>query len=91
VAKKGGLQPHRCRYWLNPVIDDEQVFIESLRAIVDLNRTAGELAAGGTRVVSCDEKTGMQAIERLGTTPMTEVDPILRTIRSGLIENPFSF
>lgn len=75
MAKKGGLQPHRSRYWLNPVIDDEQAFIESLGVVVNLNRTAGELAAEGTRVVSCDEKTGMQAIERLGTTPMTAHHP----------------
>ena len=75
MAKKGGLQAHRSRYWLNPVIDDEQAFIESLGVVVNLNRTAGELAAEGTRVVSCDEKTGMQAIERLGTTPMTAHHP----------------
>jgi hypothetical protein len=60
---------------MNPVIDDEQAFIKSLRAIVELNRGAGELAANGTRVISCDEKTGMQALERLATTPMTANHP----------------
>lgn len=71
MAQKRGLQPHRIRYWMNPVIEDEAAFSSQLREIVALNEDAVALAQQGTRVVSCDEKTGMQAIERLGRWSMT--------------------
>ena len=65
----------RSRYWLNPVIADEATFVAQLREVVALNEGAAALAAGGVRVVSCDEKTGMQAIERLGRQPMARGRP----------------
>ena len=75
MAKKGGLQPHRIRYWMNPVIEDEAKFVEQLSEIVDLNTSAADLAKQGVRVVSCDEKTGMQAIERLDIHPLSADHP----------------
>ena len=60
---------------MNPVVEDEAVFADQLREIVELNEAAGALAEQGTRVVSCDEKTGMQALERLGHWRMSPRHP----------------
>lgn len=55
---------------MNPVVEDEERFAEQVREVVGLLENAQALAEQGTRVVSCDEKTGMQAIERLGRWSM---------------------
>ena len=55
---------------MKPVIDDEAIFAEQVRAVVELHQVAEALAAENVRVVSCDEKTGMQAVERLGRWAM---------------------
>jgi len=60
---------------MNPVIDDEAAFAEQVREVVSLNSTAVDLAQQGIRVVSCDEKTGMQALERLGSWQMSAEHP----------------
>ena len=60
---------------MNPVIEDEAKFVEQLSEIVDLNLSAADLAKQGVRVVSCDEKTGMQAIERLDIHPLSADHP----------------
>lgn len=75
LAEKGALQPHRVRSWLNPVIEDEEAFAKQVAELVELQQAAPQLAEQGVRVVSCDEKTGMQAIERLGRTPMRRGQP----------------
>jgi transposase len=59
------LQPHRCRYWLNADPDDPDVFAQQVGAVCDLYEQAGRLAELGIHVVSTDEKTGIQALERL--------------------------
>jgi hypothetical protein len=41
------------------------VFRQQSTAVCDLYERAGELAEQGIHVVSCDEKTGIQALERL--------------------------
>lgn len=62
------LKPHRSEYWLNPKIDNQQEFEEHVRYICDLYKRARELHAQGIRLVSTDEKTGMQALERIAPT-----------------------
>jgi hypothetical protein len=57
------------------VVDDEARFVAQLREVVALNEGAAALAATGVRVVSCDEKTGMQAVERLGKLQMARGRP----------------
>jgi len=57
------LQPHRIRYWLTPPGDDEH-FEARVADICALYRAAPTLAARGERVVSTDELTGVQALER---------------------------
>ena len=46
---------------MKPVIDDEHIFAVQVREVVELHQAAEALAAQNVRVVSCDEKTGMQA------------------------------
>jgi len=58
------LQPHRSRYWLNANPVDPGVFREQAAAVCDLYERAGQLAEQGIHVVSTDEKTSIQALER---------------------------
>ena len=60
---------------MNPVVEDEEVFEAALREVVGLNEAAQCLAALGVRVVSCDEKTSIQALERLDSWPMRPGQP----------------
>jgi len=57
------LQPHRIRYWLTPPSDDAH-FDAQVADICALYRAAPALAERGERVVSTDELTGVQALER---------------------------
>ncbi len=56
------MQPHRIRYWLTPAADPDLA-----PKVVDacaLYQAAPALAAAGERVISTDELTGVQALER---------------------------
>lgn len=59
------MQPHRSRYWLNANPLDPEAFREQSQAVCDLYEQAGRLAEQGIYVVSTDEKTGIQALERV--------------------------
>jgi len=59
------LQPHRSRYWLNANPEDPEVFREQVTVVCDLYEQAGALAEQGIHLVSTDEKTGIQALQRL--------------------------
>jgi hypothetical protein len=59
------LQPHKSRYWLNANPLDPEEFRRQSAAVCDLYERAGQLAEQGIHVVGTDEKTGMQALERL--------------------------
>jgi transposase len=58
------LQPHRSRSWLNADPLDPAAFRAQAEAVCDLYQRAGELAERDLHVVSVDEKTGIQALER---------------------------
>ena len=49
-------------------IEDEEAFNRQVSALCNLYHSAQALKEQGVRVVSCDEKTGIQAIERLITS-----------------------
>jgi hypothetical protein len=74
------LKPHQCRYWLNneraaaPTQFDAEV-----RAVCELYQQAPLLQAHGVHLMSTDEKTGMQALERLHPT---------RPMLPGVVERP---
>lgn len=59
------MQPHRSRYWLNANPEDPEVFRRQAAAVCTLYEQAGRLAEQGIHLVSTDEKTGIQALERL--------------------------
>jgi hypothetical protein len=59
------LQPHRSRYWLNADPEDPEAFRQQVGAVCAVYEQAGWLAERGIHVVSTDEKTGIQALERL--------------------------
>jgi transposase len=59
------LQPHRSRYWLNSNPKDPEAFSKQVTTVCDHYEQAGRLAEQGTHLVSTDEKTGIQALERI--------------------------
>lgn len=59
------LQPHRKRYWLTPPPDDPAQLAEQICTVCQVYEATPALAAQGTHVVSTDEMTGIQALERL--------------------------
>lgn len=54
--------------WLHTPIDDEALFNEQVSSICDLYADAHNLQAQGIHLISCDEKTGIQALERVVTS-----------------------
>jgi len=56
---------------LHTPIEDEETFKEQVSAVCELYHAAPQLHAEGVHVVSTDEKTGIQALERQ-ITPMKE-------------------
>jgi transposase len=59
------LQPHRSRYWLNSNPEDTEAFRQQVQTVCEVYEQAGRLAEQGIHVASTDEKTGIQALERL--------------------------
>lgn len=59
------LQPHRKRYWLTPPPDDPAELAEQICTVCEVYEATPALAALGTHVMSTDEMTGVQALERL--------------------------
>lgn len=59
------MQPHRKRYWLTPPPDDPTDLAVQIRTVCEAYRATPALAAQGTHVLSTDEMTGIQALERV--------------------------
>lgn len=68
---EAAIRPHKSQYWLNPSIDDPEEHAKQVAAVCDIYRRAQELEAARVHVVSCDEKTGIQALERAAPTKPT--------------------
>src|SRR5215210_1386496 len=62
AVEKGALQPHRIRYWLTPAADPH--LATKVADVCALYEAAPTLAAAGERILSTDELTGVQALER---------------------------
>lgn len=58
------LQPHRSRYWLNSRTRNSEDYEVRIRDICFLYVNAIEMHQKGVHLVSVDEKTGIQAIDR---------------------------
>ncbi|WP_305910319.1 hypothetical protein Q9L42_013725 [Methylomarinum sp. Ch1-1] len=59
------MKPHRTKYWLNHKAEDEATFRQEVRDVCKLYHQAQELHESGVHVISVDEKTGIQALERI--------------------------
>ena len=71
------LKPHQSRYWLNAHPEDPAAFDAQVRTVCSLYLQARMMHAEGVHLMSTDEKTGIQALERkVPTLPM----------RPGLVE-----
>jgi len=60
------------KQWIHTPIEDEEAFNEEVKTVCDIYANAIELNETGVHVISCDEKSGMQALER-EITPMTPI------------------
>jgi transposase len=62
-------QPHKSRYWLNTKEKDPQHFQEKVEQVCTCYREAPRLyAEANTHTVCTDERTGLQALERIAAT-----------------------
>lgn len=72
------LKPHLSRYWLNTEPnDDPETFGQEVKTVCDVYHQAPQLHQQGVSIVSTDEKTGIQALERKHPT---------KPMKPGLIE-----
>ncbi len=71
---EAAIKPHLDRYWLNSPEKDTDEFHRQVHEVCDLYERTPELKQQGVHVISTDEKTGIQAIERDHTTHAAEPD-----------------
>jgi transposase len=72
LLNEADLKPHRVRYWLNHTPEDPVTFWQTAERICLFYQHAPLLYEHGIHLVSSDEMTGIQALERLyPTLPMT--------------------
>jgi transposase len=63
------LKPHQSRYWLNNKRhENPEQFDQEVKTVCELYEQAPTLYEQGIHVYSCDEKTGIQALERAHPT-----------------------
>jgi len=62
--EEADLRPHQSRYWLTPAPADPVVFAAQVQTVCDAYAQAPTFLAQGGHLVSCDEMTGIQALER---------------------------
>ena len=59
------MKPHRWRYWLNNQrLENPELFDQEVKTICDMYAATPQLHQQGVHVMSTDEKTGIQAVER---------------------------
>ena len=74
--KEADLKPHLSRYWLNAKYDDPQTFNQQVADVCGVYAMAPTAQEDGRHVISTDEMTGIQALERLHPTkPMERGKP----------------
>ena len=65
ILEEADLKPHRIKYWENPTIEDEDAFNAAVADLCALYRDATDHLAAGCHTACLDEKTGIQALERI--------------------------
>lgn len=74
--RKAQLKPHRSQYWLNSRTRNSEDYEVRIKSICLLYRNAIQMHQEGVHIISIDEKTGIQAIERAERTlPMRPNSP----------------
>ena len=77
--KQAVLQPHRRKMWLHTKEKDPAVFEEQVKTVCQTYREAPRRAAqDGTRTISVDEMTGLQALERAAPDKPTQPDSVAK-------------
>lgn len=65
LLRKAALQPHRSRMWINTTEKDAELFQRQVEEVCETYLQAPRRhAEDGTRTISVDEMTGLQALER---------------------------
>jgi hypothetical protein len=64
ILQEAHLKPHRSRYWMTSPDQNTPEFTHRAKTICELYAQAQNLHQQGVHVLSTDEKTGIQAIER---------------------------
>ena len=72
------MQPYRVRYWLNAHPKDPVGFRAEVQTVCQLYEQAPELLAQGVHVISSDEMTGIQALERIYPTETAGMEQVER-------------
>ena len=62
------IKPHKSRYWLNADPENPEEFNQQVRVICCLYEEAPMLHKQGIHLINTDEKTGIQALQRLHPT-----------------------
>ena len=65
ILAEADIKPHRIKYWEFPNIEDRKQFDNKVVEICNLYRNAEKNLINNIHTVSVDEKTGMQALERI--------------------------
>jgi transposase len=66
LLREAALQPHRRKMWLNTTEKDPDLFQQQVETVCKTYQAAATLhEREGTHTVSCDEMTGIQALERI--------------------------
>jgi hypothetical protein len=77
VLREADIRPHKSRYWLTPNVECMETFTLEVNRVCQLYQKTPQLSEQNTFVISVDEKTGIQALERIHPNKPTS---------SGLIE-----
>jgi len=72
LLAEADLKPHLSRYWLNANPENPKAYKEEVRVVCDCYLRALELFRLGIHLVSTDEMTGIQALERKYETKSVE-------------------
>ncbi len=65
ILNEADIKPHRSKYWEFPNIENMNEFNERVAQICAIYADAGENLKNNIHTVSVDEKTGIQALERI--------------------------
>ena len=65
VLREADIRPHKSRYWLTPNVECMETFTHEVNRVCQLYQETPQLSEQNSFVISVDEKTGIQALERI--------------------------